>query len=139
MNPDRQNQLLAKRAQLQVRIRFNEFVESRIVPFLDILNELRALQIKHRVFSFRCIPQEFHKLLREYLQGETQAKYQLADVTITSEDIVAETILEKYPSAHPFRYVLDAPVIGYGNLPDEVLQELARTNKLAEREVLFAG
>lgn len=135
MNPDRKNQLLAKRAQLQNRIRFNEFVENRIVPFLEILDELQNLEIEHSIISFRCIPQEFHEPLYEYLQTETLSKYQLAKDMIRAEDWEVVTVLEKYPSTNPFRYVLDAAVVGYGNQPDEVLQELVETHQITNEKV----
>ncbi|MGV4413334.1 MULTISPECIES: hypothetical protein [unclassified Chryseobacterium] len=135
MNPDRKNQLLAKRAQLQNRIRFNEFVENRIVPFLEILDELQNLEIEHSIISFRCIPPEFHELLRRHTQTEALEKYKLAKVEITTEDTTVETVLEKYPSINPFRYVLDASVVGYGNLPDEALQEIQETQQFKEEKV----
>ncbi|WP_304343617.1 hypothetical protein [Chryseobacterium koreense] len=137
MNPDQRNQLLEKKAQLQIRIRFSEFVTRNIAPFLDVLEELQNSGIKYSVVSFRCIPLEFHELLREYIRKENLAKYKLSGVLITNEDKEVETALEKYPSANPVRYVLDAPVVGYGNQPDEVMRELMELHQLEEKNVLI--
>lgn len=135
MTPERKNQLLEKRAQLQLRIRFNEFVEQRIAPFLDILDELQNAEIKYRVLSLRCIPEELHELLWGYFKTEPLSKYQLTKDMIKSEDSEVATVLEKYPSTNPFRYVLDAAVVGYGNQPDEVLQELVETHQITNEKV----
>lgn len=135
MNSERKNQLLEKRAQLQLRIRFNEFVTYCITPFLEILEELQNAEIEYRILSLRCIPEEFHELLCDYLKTEALSKYQLAKVMIKSEDSEVATVLEKYPSANPFRYVLDVAVVGYGNQPDEVLQELVETHQITNEKV----
>ncbi|KMQ70355.1 hypothetical protein [Chryseobacterium koreense] len=137
MNPDQRNQLLEKRAQLQIRIRFSEFVTRNIEPFLEVLEELQNSGIKYSVVSFRCIPLEFHELLQAYILKENLAKYKLSDVLITNEDKEVETVLEKYPSENPFRYVLDALVVGYGNQPDEVMRELMEQHQLSEKKVLI--
>ncbi|WP_333887020.1 hypothetical protein [Sphingobacterium siyangense] len=110
-------------------------MENRIVPFLEILDELQNLEIEHSIISFRCIPPEFHELLRRHTQTEALEKYKLAKVEITTEDTTVETVLEKYPSINPFRYVLDASVVGYGNLPDEALQEIQETQQFKEEKV----
>ncbi len=135
MHPDRRNELLEKRKQLQVRLRFNEFVQYRIAPFFEILDELQRLQIDFTVLVFRCVPQEFHELLRQYNRTEVPAKYNLTQIPITGEDIEVEIALELYPSANPFRYSFDAPVVGYADSPGEVLRHLMQTHRLAEKKV----
>ncbi|MEQ7801135.1 hypothetical protein ABDJ41_15135 [Pedobacter sp. ASV1-7] len=136
MTAEQQTQLQEKRVQLQIRIRFKEFLKEYITSFLEILDEFQNLEIEYRVLSFRCIPEEFHDLLRENLQIKALVKYQLAQVEITAEDLRFAAILEKYPSANPFRYVLDAPV-GYNSQPGEVLQEIMKTHRISEEIVVI--
>lgn len=137
MTPDQRKKLEEKKANLQLQIQLNEFIQDRINPFIEILEILIALQIKHQVVKLRCIPQKFHQPLKVFIENNPIAKHLPADITITSEDSEIEEILVQYPSANPFRYVSDSPTIGYGNLPNEILSELLEAQHLGEEKVFI--
>lgn len=134
MDSEHINRLIKKREQLQLRLRFNEFVKLNIEPFLAVLDSFKVSEITYRVSSFRCVPLEFHELFCDYIQTEALATYQLTEVTICVQDTEVEFALAKYPSVNPFRYVLDASVIGYGSQHSKVLQELTGREPLIEKK-----
>ena len=137
MDLTRRQQLEAKREQLQTMLRYKEFQEVYVEPFFDILDHFDTLKIAHRIISFRCVPLEFHQLLQEFKETLDLDKYKVSDVLISADDIQVQNILTVFPSVNPFRYVLNAPIIGYESNPKEILQELKNIHKLDDKKVFI--
>lgn len=135
METDHRNRLEEKRAELQKRLRFEEFLDERVKPFLEVLGLFKLLDIKYTVLSSRCIPLEFQELFLEYLRSDGLSPNNLRQIPIAGEDAAVETILEIYPSVNPLRYVLDAEIIAFDSSPAEALKKIVKNNHLIDDKV----
>lgn len=133
MDSKQRNNLLQKRTQLQLNLRFNDFVKACVEPFIEVLEELQRLKISHGIVSLRFVPQELKPLLREKLQSGTFAKYDLSGVEIGMEDTLIEQLMDVFPNRHSSRYFPDLPVVSLFEHPAPVLQELLGKHHIAEQ------
>lgn len=135
MDSNQRNELLQKRAQLQLNLRFNDFVKACVEPFIEVLEELQRLKLSHGIVSLRFVPQELKPLLMEKLQSGTFAKYDLSGVEIAMEDTLMEQLMDVFPNRHSSRYFPDLPVVSLLEHPASVLQELIGKHHIAEQVV----
>ena len=135
MNPERHQQLLEKRAQLQLRIRFNEFVKECILSFIALLDELQHLEIAYRVVELRYSKAEFQPLLMALFETETYTRYGFSKhkIFIDDDDTPITKLIEKYPSRHSSRYFPNLPIIDVQvEDPKTVLQNAIKDYKLSQ-------
>lgn len=133
------NQLLEKRARLQLRIRFNEFVKTDITPFTVVLNELQLLALPYRIVSMRYGPAEFQPLFAELFQSEAFVHYGFPKQALLIDDTVMTQLVEAYPNAHSSRYFPDLPVIERRHEePKRILQHLIKDYQLPNTSVYIA-
>lgn len=131
MTSEHHNQLLEKRAQLQLRIRFNEFVKTDVIPFTAVLNELKNLELSYRVVSMRYGSAEFQPLFTELFQTEAFVHYGFPKEPLLIDDTVMTQLVEAYPNAHSSHYFPDLPVVERQiEEPRAVLQHLIKEYRL---------
>lgn len=135
MDSKQRNKLLQKKAQLQLNLRFNDFVKAGVEPFIEVLEVLQRLKIRHRIVSLRFVPQELKPLLREKLQNGIFEKYDLSGVGIAMDDTLMEQLMDVFPNRHSSRYFPDLPVVSLLEHPTSVLQELMGKHHIAEQQV----
>lgn len=134
MSQPSRNELLKKRSDLQLRIRFDDFVKTYLAPFTEVLNELQPLQIHYRVASLRFAPQEFHPLFKEKFKTEDFAKYNLSDVDVFLNEDVIGPLMDIFPNHHSSRYFPDLPIVDLIEEPADVLTALIHTHQLEEKQ-----
>ncbi|MEG0915866.1 MAG: hypothetical protein RSF68_02510 [Myroides sp.] len=137
MDAERLNKLLQKREHLQVRIRFNDFVKLFEEDFKEILKELQFLNIHYSIASWRCVPQEFHSLLAEYIQKDSFLKSKFAETKLLSNDDTVETLLNAFPSVNYLRYVPDLKIMGRGTEISALIQPLLDSYEMERLSVYF--
>lgn len=135
MDSKQRNKLLQKRTQLQLNLRFNDFVKACVEPFIEVLEELQRLKISHDIVSLRFVPKELQPLLMEKFNGGAFVKYDLSGVEIAMEDTLMELLMDVFPSRHSSRYFPDLPVVSLLEHPTSVLQELIGKHHIAEQQV----
>lgn len=131
MTSEQSDRLLEKRKELQLHIRFNEFVKANVMPFFEILNEFQNSKIEYRALSFRRVPQELQELLREYIQSQACSSYKLSEAEISLGDEAVERLMERYPNTHPLRYIPDLPRYHFWWQVEEQIKK----HQLEEQEV----
>lgn len=124
MDSEYRNQIVQKRAQLQLRIRFDDFFKTYVEPFTEILDELLHTQIKYHIVSLRFVPSEFQSLFMEKFQKEPFAKYSLSRVETVMGEKVMESLIDVFPNKHSSRYFPDLSVVGSFTDLISVLTEL---------------
>lgn len=138
MTSQRYNQLLEKRAQLQLHIRFNEFVKECISPFVTILEELRRLGIAYRVVELRYGALEFRPLFATLFQTEAFVRngFSEQNLILDNDDTTIAKLVTKYPTTHSSRYFPNLPVIDvHVEDPKTVLQNAIKDYQLSQSEV----
>jgi hypothetical protein len=135
MDSNQRNKLLQKRTQLQLQLRFNDFVKACVEPFTEVLEELQRLEINHGIVSLRFVPLQFEPLLVEKFRSGTFAKFDLSGVDIAMEDKRMEQIMDVFPNKHSSRYFPDLPVVGSLGNSTSVLKELIEADYIAEQHV----
>lgn len=138
MSPEQQQALQQKKEQLRLRIAFEAFIDTYILPFTALLDEFQNLKIGHRVVALRCIPGEFKDMLSERFNTEDYKKYNLTHIEISTDDTWLGKLLQSYPNTHPLRYVPDLPVIGsIGDGPSVVLAGILNDYLPTKQDVVY--
>lgn len=137
MNLNNLNKLLQKREQLQTRIKFDDFVKLYVDGFVEILKEVQLLKIHYKIVSWRCVPNEFHVLLSEYIKKDAFLKNNDEETELFSDDSTVEELLKLFPSVNPLRYVPDLEIVHKGCDISALLHTLFKSNEIINSTVYF--
>lgn len=138
MNPEHHQQLLEKRAQLQLHIRFNEFVKECISPFVEILEALHRLGIAYCVVELRYSALEFRPLFVTLFQTEAFVRngFSEQNLILDHDDTTIAKLVTKYPTTHSSRYFPNLPIINVQvEDPKTVLQNAIKDYQLSQSQV----
>ena len=111
MTPKKRKELEGRRVLLQQKQQATAFVESRVRPFIEILQTLKKNEVDFNIVEFFNISPEWSMFLDEILLGDPFAAFGLNKANRINNSALIHALLDGYPSHNPLRYVPDLPLI----------------------------
>ena len=127
MTPDKRSQLESRRILLQQQQQAIDFVESRIRPFVEILQNLQQNEVPFNIVEIFNILPEWKMPLAKILSQHPFATFGLDKIAWVNESILIHQLLDRYPSANPFRYVPALPLMAGDASLSSILQNIDAT------------
>ena len=116
---------------MQQRLQATEFVESSIRPFLEVLQTLTGGHVQFNLVEFVNVRPEWKIFLDEILSEKLFAAFGLNEVPQSNDNVLINELLDCYPSANPFRYVPDLPLMPYDTSLRSIIETQHREHEMA--------
>lgn len=107
MTPRKRKELENRRVLLLQKLQAKEFVETRIRPFIEILQVLEENRVPFKIVRMVNIPPEWKPFMDELLSESPFVLFGLDKVPQADDHMLIHELLDCYPSVHAFRYVPD--------------------------------
>jgi hypothetical protein len=133
MTPEKRKELEVRRALLLQKQQATEFVESRVRPFIEILQTLKKNEVHFNIAGFFDVRPEWTIFFDEILSKDPFAAFGLNNVDRVNDSTLIHALLDSYPSANAFRYVPDLPLL----YPDASLRFIIETYNPGNEIVYF--
>ena len=116
MTPDKRSELESRRILLQQQQQAIDFVESRVRPFVEILQNLQHNKVPFSIVEIFNILPGWKLPLAKLLSQHPFASFGLDKVCWVNENAWIHHLLDRYPSHNPFRYVPGLPLMAEASL-----------------------
>ncbi|MEI5984630.1 MULTISPECIES: hypothetical protein [Sphingobacterium] len=127
------NILKQKREHLQLQLKFDAFAKNYVYPLLDVLAEMKHLDIRFRVVSLRAVPNDLQAILLEQLRDDTLMHHNLPPIPIEVDTNLLKQLMKRYPTVHTTRYFPELPIVAVMGTQCGVLQDLIKEQRLFDQ------
>lgn len=136
MTPKKKQILEEKKQKLKCEIAFKNFEQSSILPFIEILEEVKKLEIEYEITEICYIKNEWKDMIQKVFEKTPFINYHLSKISISNDNPLIEKLLDLYPNTNPIRYVPNLPVVAkYESDNSKVLKSLIKNNLLTDQHV----
>lgn len=104
MDENQKNSLAAKKHQIQLRIKVDEFIETRLKHWLEIYEIILANHIEHELIQLANIEEEEISFWEKRMAIEPFAKFRFNLDKLTEKNIFSK-LYSIFPSTYPLRFM----------------------------------
>lgn len=141
MDENEKQRLAAKKNQIQLRIRVNEFIDSHLLPWLEMYEIVVENNIDHQLVQLSNITNEEISFWEKRMATEPFGKFNLdlQKLNIDDEKNIVSKLYATFPSTYPLRYMPSdtVPVLAYENAGKIIAHFALQLEVDLEEEVLL--